>query len=75
MDWRQHIQRVPGVMCGKPIFRGTRLTVEFVLERLAQGATVEDLLDSHPVLTREHVQAAFAYAVASVRNDDLLVSA
>jgi uncharacterized protein (DUF433 family) len=62
MDWRQHIDRVPGVMCGKPIFRGTRMTVEFVLERLAAGATVEDLLDSHPVLTREHAMAAVRFA-------------
>jgi uncharacterized protein (DUF433 family) len=37
MDWRQYIERVPDVMLGKPIFRGTRMTVEFVLERLAQG--------------------------------------
>jgi uncharacterized protein (DUF433 family) len=35
MDWHQHIERVPGVMLGKPVFRGTRITVEFVLERLA----------------------------------------
>ncbi len=38
MDWHKHIERVPGVMLGKPIFRQTRITVEFVLERLSQGA-------------------------------------
>lgn len=75
MDWHSHIERVPGVMVGKPIFRDTRITVEFVLERLAQGARPEDLVRSHPPLTAEHVRAALAYAVSVVRQDELLVSA
>ena len=57
MDWHAHIERVPGVMLGKPVFRGTRITVEFVLERLAQGARAEDLVRSHPPLTLAHVTA------------------
>ena len=75
MDWRQHIERVPGVMLGKPIFRNTRITVEFVLERLAQGARPEDLVRSHPPLTVEQVSAALAYAVSLLRQDELLLSA
>lgn len=63
MDWRQHIERVPGVMRGKPVFRGTRITVEFILERLAQGARAEDLVRSHQSLTVEHVSAALAHAL------------
>lgn len=74
MDWQQCIERVPGVMLGKPIFRGTRITVEFVLERLAQGARPEDLVRSHPPLTLDHVRAALAYALSSVRQDELLLS-
>ena len=72
MDWQLHIERVPGVMLGKPVFRGTRLTVEFVLERLAEGARPEDLIRSHPPLTAEQVRAALAYAVSVVRHDELL---
>lgn len=60
MDWHQHIEQVPSVMLGKPIFRGTRLTVEFVLERLADGARPEALVGSHPPLTLENVRAAVA---------------
>jgi uncharacterized protein (DUF433 family) len=75
MDWQQHIERVPGVMLGKPVFRGTRMTVEFVLERLAQGARMEDLVKSHPPLTIEQVRAALAYALSVVRQDELLPSA
>ena len=74
MDWQQHIERVPGVMLGKPIFRGTRITVDFVLERLAQGARPEDLVKSHPPLTIEQVRAALAYALSVVRQDELLLS-
>jgi uncharacterized protein (DUF433 family) len=75
MDWHQHIERVPGILLGKPIFRGTRITVGFVLERLAQGARPEDLIRSHPSLTANHVLAALAYAVSVVRQDELLMSA
>jgi uncharacterized protein (DUF433 family) len=74
MDWHAYIERVPGVMLGKPVFRGTRITVEFILERLAQGARTEDLVRSHPPLTAEHVTAALAYAVSVVRQDELLLS-
>lgn len=74
MDWQQHIERVPGVMLGKAVFRGTRITVDFVLERLAQGAKPEDLVRSHPPLTAEHVQAAIAYALSVVRQDEVLLS-
>ena len=73
MDWQQHIERVPGVMVGKPIFRGTRITVEFVLDRLAQGARAEDLVRSHPPLTVEQIMAALAYAVSVVRQDELVL--
>ena len=75
MGGQQHIERVPGVMLGKPVFRGTRITVEFVLERLAQGARSEDLVRSHPPLTAEQVRAALAYALSVVRQDELLESA
>jgi uncharacterized protein (DUF433 family) len=63
MDWQEYIERVPGVMGGKAIFRGTRITVEFVIERLAQGALPEDLVRSHPPLTLDHIRAALAYAM------------
>jgi uncharacterized protein (DUF433 family) len=67
MDWKQYIERVPGVMSGKPIFRGTRITVEFVLGRLAQGARPEDLIRSHPSLTPDHIRAALACAASAVQ--------
>src|SRR3990172_11963465 len=48
----------PKVMMGKPVIAGTRITVESILERLGAGESVEDLLEAHPRLTRESIQAA-----------------
>ena len=52
----------PGIMLGKPVVKGTRITVESILEKLSTGATIEELLDAHPRLTRESIQAAIEYA-------------
>lgn len=54
----------PAVMMGKPVIAGTRITVELILEKLAAGETVEQLLKAHPRLTSEAVQAALAFAAA-----------
>ena len=59
----------PNVMMGKPVFRDTRITVESVLERLAAGETVEEILDAHPSLTRAAIQAAFAFAAEVLHAD------
>ncbi|HEX8070373.1 MAG TPA: DUF433 domain-containing protein [Pyrinomonadaceae bacterium] len=61
------IQSDPNVMMGKPVIAGTRITVELILEKLAAGETVEQLLAAHPRLTREAVLAALAYAAQAVR--------
>jgi uncharacterized protein (DUF433 family) len=72
MNWQDYIERDPEVMLGKPVFKGTRLTVEFILERLGQGAAVEDLLDAHVDLRPEHIHAAQAYAASVLRHDELV---
>lgn len=52
----------PEIMMGKPTIKGTRLTVELILEQLASGLTIEELLDAYPRLTLEGIRAALAYA-------------
>ena len=59
----------PGVMMGKPVVAGTRITVELILEKLAAGETVEQVLDAHPRLTRESILAALAFAAEALRAD------
>ena len=59
----------PAVMMGKPVIAGTRITVELILEKLAAGETVEEILDAHPRLTGEAIQAALAFAAEALRAD------
>jgi len=56
----------PQVMMGKPVIRGTRIKVELILRKLAEGATEKELLDAYPRLTREDIRAAIAYAADTV---------
>lgn len=57
------------VMMGKPVILGTRITVELILEKLAAGETVEEILDSHPRLSREGIQAALHFGAQALRAD------
>lgn len=66
---RALIRSYPSVMMGKPVIAGTRITVELILEKLAAGETVEQILDAHSRLTREAIQAALAFAVEASRAD------
>jgi uncharacterized protein (DUF433 family) len=66
---QQWIVSNPTVMMGKPVIAGTRITVELILEKLAAGETVEQVLDAHPRLTREAVFAAIAFAREALRAD------
>lgn len=59
----------PRIMMGKPVVAGTRITVELILEKLAAGESVEQLLDAHPHLTRPAVYAALDFAVRVLRSD------
>jgi uncharacterized protein (DUF433 family) len=57
----------PDVMLGKPIIRGTRITVEHILEEFANGLNIEQILHEYPHLTREGVEAALDFAIEVVR--------
>jgi uncharacterized protein (DUF433 family) len=63
----------PQIMLGKPVIRGTRIPVELLLRKLGEGATVEDLLDAYPRLTRQDVQAALTYAADSISHEETFV--
>jgi len=67
----QLIQSNPNVMMGKPVIAGTRITVELILEKLAAGETVEQILKAHPRLTETGIRAAIAFAGEALRADVL----
>jgi uncharacterized protein (DUF433 family) len=67
-----HIAYNPGILNGKPHIVGTRLSIEFILELFASGATKDDLLKTYPQLTSEAIEEALRYAAQSVKNEILL---
>jgi len=64
MKWQDQIVIDPNILAGKPIIKGTRLAVEFIVELLAQGWTEEDILKNYPGLTHDNIRACLAYASA-----------
>jgi uncharacterized protein (DUF433 family) len=68
MNWEDRIASDPKVMIGKPVIRGTRITVEFVLDRLADGWTERDILENYPHLTPDDLRAVFAYAADCMKD-------
>jgi len=69
------IEISPGVMMGKPVIRGTRITVELILRKLAEGATEGELLEDYPRLTTEDIRAAMAYGAACVAHEEVVLLA
>ena len=61
------------MMMGKPVIRGTRLTVELILRKLSEGATARDLLEAYPKLTREDIQAAIRYAADTLAHEETII--
>ena len=65
------IQSDPAIMMGKAVIRGTRVTVELILDKLAAGETAEQIIAAHPRLTREAIRAALAFAARTLRADTI----
>jgi uncharacterized protein (DUF433 family) len=73
MNWQDYIEERSDVMGGKPVFKGTRITVEHVLKELADGMAEDELLRGHPRLTRDHLRASWAYAAAVIGLEQTLL--
>ena len=61
----------PKIMLGKPVIKGTRLTVEIIIEKLAYGETIEDLKRDYPFLTGDDIRAALLYAAKRLANEEI----
>ena len=62
----------PKVMMGKPVIRGTRLTVEMIVRKLGEGATEGELLEAYPRLTKEDIRAALSYAADALAHEEMI---
>lgn len=69
MDWRHRIHSDPKILSGKPVVKGTRLSVEFLLRLFAAGWTEEQVLDNYPNLSKEDLLAVFAYAAEAAQEE------
>lgn len=69
MNWQNFIGSDPSVMLGKPCFKGTRIPVELILEKMGKGETVKSLLESYPSLNEDSIRATFLFAAESVKNE------
>jgi uncharacterized protein (DUF433 family) len=73
MTVTDRIEVNPKVMMGKPVIRGTRVTVELILKKLSEGATEADLLDAYPRLTKGDIQAGIRYAANTLAHEETVI--
>ena len=69
MDWKDRISIDPNVLVGKPVIKGTRIAVEFIVELLAEGWTHEQILKNYPHLTVKDIQASLHYASEMMKQE------
>jgi uncharacterized protein (DUF433 family) len=69
MQWRDRIEANPKLLVGKPVIKGTRLAVEFILELLAERWTHEQILKSYPQLTEDDIWAVLWYATETIKQE------
>ncbi len=74
MDYKDHIESNADVMLGKPVIKGTRITVAIILKKLSEGASAADIVAAYPNLTPDSVSAALAYASDVVSNETLIAA-
>ena len=67
--WEDFIDSDPGILLGKPIVRGTRISIELILELYATGWGKEQILESYPTLTEQSLRAVFAYLTDSLKDE------
>lgn len=72
MNYQQYIERNPDVLQGKPIIKDTRISVELIMRKLANGYTVEDLLKSYPHLKQDQILSALEYAADMIAGEDIM---
>lgn len=71
MDIIQHIEVNPKIMMGKPIIKGTRITVELILEKLSAGEAEDDILKAHPHISKKDIKAALSFAAEPLKGEKI----
>lgn len=74
MNYKERITANPDIMLGKPIIKGTRITVELILKKLAEEITIKELLKAYPHITQEDISAALWYSAEVISTEELIAS-
>lgn len=69
MRWQEYIHSDPDILIGKPVVKGTRLSIDFILRLFGNGWTISQVLESYPQLTIDSLQAVFAFAADSLSQE------
>ena len=72
MTYTERIISDPKIMLGKPVMKGTRMTVELVLKKLSEGMSVDELIQAYPHLTREDILAVLSYSAHVISREEII---
>jgi len=72
MDYRKHIVCNPAVLLGKPVIKGTRISVELILKKMAEGISNEELMEAYPSLTEKDINAVLAYSADVIAREEFI---
>ena len=72
IDWTLHIETNPEKLFGKPVIANTRIPVDLILEKLASGDTISDLVEAYPRITKDDVSACLLFAADSIKNEIII---
>ncbi|MFP4095641.1 MAG: DUF433 domain-containing protein [Cyclobacteriaceae bacterium] len=75
MNYKERISANPKVMLGKPVIKGTRITVELILRKIAGGYSFDEIIEMYPHISKEDIMACVGYAVSVLESEDTLQSA
>jgi uncharacterized protein (DUF433 family) len=72
VEYTKRIVSGPDIMLGKPIIKGTRITVELILRKMAEGMTIEELLEAYPTITKDDILTAVSYSADVISREELI---
>ena len=74
MNYKERITIDPNIMLGKPVIKGTRVTVELILKKLSEGMSMKELLETYPHLKKEDILAALSYSADVISREELIAT-
>lgn len=74
MNYKDKICISPDIMLGKPVIRGTRITVEFIIKKMSEGMEIEDIISEYPPVQKDDIMACLAYSADVISKDEIPVS-